>query len=412
MKAPGSLCRLALFLFMIASSLIFLILSAPAQAVGQVEEAGGIESGVQGGEAAKALGGDSPDLQIGGLYGNFEIGRPSSIFVVLQNNAQPSESSDLAGGFIGPGGAGYDRRTARSIEAVLLSADDRIEILSSPQMAGLLAPGENVTVQFSALVRGAPLGIYPLALRLNYSRLSAAAASQEDGLTGFTFNYQRLTGELPLQAEVVQGPKMVLAETDVSAEAGGESKIRLTIENRGDEPAGRLKLEARPSPPFLMVENGEDEVRVAPGESAALAVSVFVDENAQSGYYALPCTITYRDGEEAVQDGWLAGLLHQTMGVILGAVPYGRSRLPEDGQGEVDNGNEKDEVGEEDDVSGQPWQAGEPRREELVALVYVGEEEWLAWLYPVGAGLVLLLALALAARWLMGKGRRVRIVRS
>jgi len=249
--------------------------------------------------------------------------------------------------------------SARSILAGLVSADDRIEILSGPQMAGLLPAGENLTVQFTALAQGAPIGIYPLILRLNYSRLSGVRQSREDGLAGFVFVYERLSRDISVPVEVVQGPKVVLEKTSGRARPGEGSKLSITIANRGDEPAVQLSMQARPSAPFLMVENAADEVSIAPGESAELSLSVFTDENATQGYYALPCIISYRD-EAAPEYG---GGLH--------------------------------------------W---EQRREELVGLVYVGEEGAFIWLYMAGAGL--LAVISLARRRLTGKGRRLRIVRS
>ena len=67
------------------------------------------------------------------------------------------------------------------------SSDDRIKILSGQQNAGLLAAGENATVQFMAQAEGAALGIYPLQLRLNYSRLSQVTASGEREHSQFCF---------------------------------------------------------------------------------------------------------------------------------------------------------------------------------------------------------------------------------
>jgi len=244
MNASSSLSRLAPLLF------IIILLSA--------------------GQAAASTQSGGPDLQVLQVYGSFEIGRPSSIFIVLQNNANPSDMREGTGGLQ----LEAEPETARSIVAELASADDRIEILSGPQMAGLLPAGKNLTVQFTAMVHGAPIGIYPLALRLNYSRLSGVRPSQEDGLVSFAFIYERLSREISVQAEVVQGPKVVLEKTSGRAQPGEESKLSIKIANRGDEPAAQLSMQARPSAPFLMVENAADEVSIAPGESAELSLSV------------------------------------------------------------------------------------------------------------------------------------------
>jgi hypothetical protein len=139
---------------------------------------------------------EGPHLQISSIYGNLEVGRPSSIFVVLQNNASPPK---------GPDEPGFNKENARSIVALLQSSDDRIEIFSGRQNAGLLAAGENATVQFMAQAEGAMQGIYPLQLCLNYSRLSQVTASGGERAPNFVFTYEKASIELPLQVEVVLG---------------------------------------------------------------------------------------------------------------------------------------------------------------------------------------------------------------
>jgi hypothetical protein len=288
----------------------------------------------------------SPHLQISSIYGDLEVSRPSSIFVVLQNDAFPSKEPD---------GLGFNKENARNIVAQLQSSDDRIKIFSGPQNAGLLAAGENATVQFMALAEDVPLGIYPLQLRLNYSSLSQVTASGGGRTPNFVFAYEKASIELPLQAKVVLGPKIELEELEGETLAGIESSRRLVLANRGDEPALDIRMQARPSPPFLMVENGNEQVSLAPGESATQSLSIFTDENATSGYYALPCMISYLDGQDGMR-----------------------------------------------------------RIQELYALVYVGEDGYSLWLYLGAAGLILLLVagcLWSLKRFLSGQ-RRLRIIKS
>ena len=287
--------------------------------------------------------GEGPHLQISSIYGHLEVSRPTSIFVVLQNNASPPDEPDEPG---------LNKANARSIVAELSSSDDRIKTFSGPQMAGLLAAGENATVQFMALAEGAPLGIYPLQLCLNYSRLSQVTVS---GGVGIVFTYEKASLELPLQAKVVLGPKIELEELEGETLPGIESSLKLFLANRGDEPVLDLQMQARPSPPFLMVENGQEQANLAPGEKAPLSLSVFTDEKATSGYYALPCLISYRDGQD-----------------------------------------------------------GERRSQEFAVLIYVGESAYSLWLYLGAAGLILLLLAGgfWGLRRLMSGQRRLRIVKS
>jgi hypothetical protein len=323
MKAARILCRLILLLFL-------LLLFLPT----------GFSSGARTGAD------EGPRLQISSIRGNLEDSRPSSIFVVLQNNASPPKD---------PVEPGFDKESARNIVAELKSSDDRIRIFSEQQNAGLLAAGENVTVQFMALTEGAPLGIYPLQLSLNYSRLIQVTDSGEKSIPSFVFDYERASQELPLQAKVVAGPKIELEESESETLPGIESSLEIVLINRGDEPARDIQMLARPISPFLMVENGQEKASLDPGESAPLRLSVFTDGNATSGYYALPCRISYQDAQDA-----------------------------------------------------------QTRNQDLALLIYVGQESSFPWLYLGAAGLILLLlagGLFGLRRFLSGQ-RRIRIVKS
>ena len=111
---------------------------------------------------------EGPHLQISSIYGNLEDGRPSSIFVVLQNNASPSKD---------PVEPAFNKESARNIVAELNSPMTESGSSQGSRMRAFWLPGENATVQFMALAEGAALGIYPLQLSLNYSRLSQVTAS-------------------------------------------------------------------------------------------------------------------------------------------------------------------------------------------------------------------------------------------
>lgn len=289
---------------------------------------------------------EGPRLQISSIRGNLEDSRPSSIFVVLQNNASPTKDA------VEPG---FDKEIARNIVAELRSSDDRIRIFSGQQNAGLLAPGENATVQFMALAEGAALGIYPLRLCLNYSRLSQVTTSGEKSTPDFVFSYKRASLEFPMQVKVVQGPKIEMEELESETLPGIESSLEIVLVNRGDLPAQDIQMQARPTYPFLMVENGQEKASLAPGESATLKFSVFTDENATSGYYALPCRISYRNGLD-----------------------------------------------------------GEIRNQDLAVLIYVGEESSFPWLYLGAAGLILLFLAGgfYGLKRFMSGQRRIRIVKS
>jgi hypothetical protein len=326
MQAARVFCRFLLLLLLLLLLVLFLPTGFSSKADGSLDE--------------------GPHLQISSIYGNLEDSRPSSIFVMLQNNASPKNES------VEPG---FNKGSARNIVAKLCSPDDRIRIFSGQQNVGLLAAGENTTVQFMALTEGAALGIYSLQLYLNYSRLSQVTVSGEKNIPNFVFAYERASQELPLQVKVVQGPKIEQVELEGETLPGIESSLRIVLANRGDLPTRDIQMQARPTFPFLMVENDQEKASLAPGESASLRLSVFTDENATSGYYALPCRISYRDEQD-----------------------------------------------------------GEIRNQDLAVLIYVGEESSFPWLYLGAAGLILLLLAGslYGLRRFMSGQRRIRIVKS
>jgi uncharacterized membrane protein len=206
-----------------------------------------------------------------------------------------------------------------------------------------------------AQIESAALGIYPLQLYLNYSRLSQVTVSGDKNIPNFAFAYERAVQELPLQVKVVQGPKIEQEELEGETFPGIESNLRIVLANRGDLPARDIQMQARPTFPFLMVENDQEKVSLSPGERASLRLSIFTDENTTSGYYALPCQISYRDGQN----------------------------------GEISN-------------------------QDLAVLIYVGEDSSFPWLYLGAAGLILVLlagSLYALRRFVSGQ-RRIRIVKS
>lgn len=258
---------------------------------GMTELQSGPHAGLAGLNAESS--GDRPILQISEIRGSFEQGRPASIFIVLKNNQTPPDISDESG---------LNRADARSIRAELMSVDDSIKILSGTQMAGLLSPGKNVTLQFVAMADGAPPGIYPFHLLLNYSWLAQVTATNGDGAPNLVFGYDARTMDLPIQAEVLREQRIELSvsEDDLSSKILPEKDdmLRLVLTNYGEQTIENLSLKARPVYPFMMIENSPQLLSMASRESAEMSLMAFADENATPGYYALPCRITYESMQE------------------------------------------------------------------------------------------------------------------
>ena len=195
-----------------------------------------------------------------------------------------------------------DPAKARGITAELVSDDERVRVLSGPQMAGSLGPGDNTTLEFMALAEGAEVGIYPARLRLSYSRLERVSTSSEDIAPDIIFVYEDLSEELPLPVKVVLGPKIMIQEIKGAARPGEATELEVVVANEGDEAAIDLQLEARANPPFLRagdeLENESDEKPnykdLEAGSAASFDLLVLTEGNATPGYSPLPCSISYR----------------------------------------------------------------------------------------------------------------------
>ena len=238
-----------------------------------------------------------PDLAISSVNGRLDTNGPSTLYVLLHNNAtgqatEPQEYQEVD----------LDPARARGITAELVSDDERVRILSGPQMAGSLGPGENTTVEFMALAEGAEVGIYPARLRLSYSRLERVSISSEDIAPDIIFVYEDLSEQLPLPVKVVLGPKIMIQEIKGAARPGEATELEVVVANEGDEAAIDLRLEARVNPPFLRagdeLGNESDEKPnykdLEAGSAASFDLMVLTEGNATPGYSPLPCSISYR----------------------------------------------------------------------------------------------------------------------
>jgi hypothetical protein len=235
-----------------------------------------------------------PDLDISSVNDRLDTNGPSTLYVVLHNNAtgQATKFQEVD----------LDPAKARGITAELVSDDERVRVLSGPQMAGSLGPGENATVEFMALAEGAEVGVYPARLRLSYSRLERISTSSEDIAPDIIFVYEDLSEELPLPVKVVLGPKIMIQEIKGRARPGEATELEVVVANEGDEAAIDLRLEARSNPPFLRagdeLGNESDEKPnykdLEAGSRASFELMVLTEGNATPGYSPLPCSISYR----------------------------------------------------------------------------------------------------------------------
>ncbi len=303
---------------------------------------------------------DGPHLEVVSTSGNLEIDRPSVIAVEICNNAtydtNYDTTYDATHDAIHETGE-YDKEpdaldaerskdNAGAIVAELSSQDDGINVLSGSQVLGTLAPGMNRSVRFSVLAGSTPKGVYPLQLKLRFSRLAKVSSTGDESVPDVSFSYEEERLELPIEVDVVQGPKI---ETEIKGNValGKEAELEAVFANRGDEIAVDLQMEIQALPPFVEVQNFRERLQIEPGGTALTKLLIRADKNATPGYYPLPCSISYRNGEY-----------------------------------------------------------GDMRSEELALLIHVQNDSFLGWLMMPAAGLLLLVGGFWGGRTLLGQKKR------
>ena len=225
-------------------------------------------------------------LEVSSVSGALEVDKPSILAIEIRNIAPVEEAAAL----------GLPKGKAMGITAELRSSDDRIRVLSSPQVAGSLLPGENRSLEFTAQAEGAQAGVYPLELILGYSRLSQVLTSGNPMMPDVLFEYENSTQKIPLEARVIIGPKIRLEGVRGKAYPGKVSELEILFVNQGDAAVNDLLIEASPQAPFENAEIIGVQRNLEPKTSMSVRLKILADANSTPGSYALPFTIFYRDG--------------------------------------------------------------------------------------------------------------------
>jgi hypothetical protein len=227
--------------------------------------------------------------------GGLEVGRTSIISIDLRNNASSAPFENLTATF-GEGGP-----EALGIVAELQSREEGVTVLSGPQNAGSLGPGENRPVEFMVLAGDETgIGIHPLELILSYSVLSGVEATGEDDLPDITFHYRDMSQPIPLEVEAMLGPRIELQEVRGTTMSDEESELELAFINRGDAKAEKIKVQLVPQDPFGCIQCAAEIDALDPNKEAAAWFTVIVNNpNSHDGEYALPLILNYmHNGEE------------------------------------------------------------------------------------------------------------------
>ncbi|NPV63116.1 MAG: hypothetical protein HPY61_10910 [Methanotrichaceae archaeon] len=228
-----------------------------------------------------------PKLEISSWNGQLQSGRTGTLSLEIANNGSVqafSGSPEALSSWLKDAGG-----RAFAVQADLESADERIEILSGPQPAGSIDPGERREMKFAArAIEEAGPGVYPLQLTLSYQELSQVDSSGQPPDVAFEYREQSL--EIPLQVEVAKGPRLEI-EAGGDLRPGAHGQVEVSILNRGDRKAENASFWPISQPPLLydgaVVVLGD----LDPGASGRAKLELSVEEDAPSGYYALPCTV-------------------------------------------------------------------------------------------------------------------------
>lgn len=239
----------------------------------------------ESGETAPAE--DVPHLIVSQVSGNLEMGRAGTIAVELKNNISAAvPSSSILG----------TKGSCLGIAALLRSRDERIKVISEPQFAGSLAPGENRSLEFVAKAdQDMGAGIYPMELVLGYRRLSGVKSTGD--IPDVLFRYESVEEVLPVEAKVSPGPRIRLEIND-AATSGSKADLTAVFANMGDEPISGLQVQLLPQDPFRPISGMADLGDIGPGGSVSARFAVLTN-NTDNGYYALPCRLSYKYGSSS-----------------------------------------------------------------------------------------------------------------
>jgi len=272
---------------------------------------------IVGQSGTPALAADGPKLVISSVSSNLEKGKPGTILIEFLNNASvQSKDNELEA----------ESSKAMGITAQLISRDERIKILSEPQVAGSLVPGQNRSLLFAAQPeKEAGTGIYPLELLVSYSNLTDIKISESQDIV---FVYENATKTMPIEASVALGPDIRIERVKGRANPGKESELEIIIVNTGDQLAKNVKVLLEAHDLFLNSTSYSEPGDLRPGNSASAKIRIQVPGDLAQGYYALPGQISYTvDGYRRTEDTavlvevsnrfWPDGFLMPTLAIML-----------------------------------------------------------------------------------------------
>jgi len=249
-----------------------------------------------------------PSLFVTSASSSLETGKVGSVFVEIENRGQVSgleekrtpTTEDEKMLALLEGEMEMEGSEAIGIEVRLISRDERLEVLSRPQLAGSLSSGESLKMPIEFSVRAeesASSGIYPMVLEVSYERQEDVQVQGNPLYPEIRFQRATAKETVSLEVPVMTGPRLEVAEAKGSISPGRASDLELVFTNSGDVSAREVEARLIVQPPFN--STGEEVALgdIEPGKKTAAEFPLEVDREADPGEYALVCQIKYISGE-------------------------------------------------------------------------------------------------------------------
>ncbi len=186
------------------------------------------------------------------------------------------------------------------LRASLSSLDSGLLVLSGPQVIGSLGPGAVRRARFQvSVLEGAEVGLHPIELNLTFGRLSGMEVSGDPGFPEIYLIYQNSSQVLPIEARVLEGPRLGLqVEGGI---APGESEVEVVVVNNGEN-VDDLRLLPQVSQPLAYKGEAIHLGRVDGGSRAAARFSIDAGEPLLE-YYPISFQLDYLvDGSPRRED--------------------------------------------------------------------------------------------------------------
>ncbi|HII05757.1 MAG TPA: hypothetical protein HA349_00130 [Methanotrichaceae archaeon] len=253
-----------------------------------------------------------PQIFVSSLGSSLETGKVGSVFVNIENQGEVTgleekrtpQSEDEKMLALLEGEMEMEGSEAVGIEARLLSRDERLEVLSRPQLAGSLSGGDMLKMPIEFSVRAeesASAGIYPMVLEISYERLEDVQVQGNPLYPEIYFQRAAAKETITLEVPVMTGPRIEVAEVKGSISPGRTTDLELVLANSGDISAREVRAEILVQPPFNSTEDKVELGDIEPGKKAAAEFPLEVDREADPGEYALVCQVQYISGEGDAQ---------------------------------------------------------------------------------------------------------------